>query len=116
MPHIIIEHSHKVIPESQRSLFIDTVFQAVLDTKLFKSENLKVRLHPVDDFRLGLEDFEFVHVQCCIHAGRDDEQKKLLTEIILKALSHDISCPTVLTCEVVEMEKATYSKLIINKR
>jgi len=115
MPHIIIEHSQNAIPENRSSLFIDTVFQAVLDTKLFTPENLKVRLRPVKDFRLGLKDTEYIHVQCRIHAGRDEVQKKVLMERILEALSHEITTTTVITCEVVEMDKASYSKLIINK-
>ncbi|MCW8931472.1 MAG: hypothetical protein OQL19_14685 [Gammaproteobacteria bacterium] len=115
MPHIIIEHSQNVVSESHCSSFIDAVFQAVLDTKLFTSDNLKVRLKPVKDFRLGLEGFEFVHVQCRIHTGRDELQKKFLTERILEALSQEITSSTVMTCEVVEMDRASYSKSIINK-
>jgi 5-carboxymethyl-2-hydroxymuconate isomerase len=72
-------------------------------------------MRPVVNFRLGLEGSEFVHVQCRIHSGRDELQKKLLTERILEALSKKIITSSVMTCEVVEMDQASYSKSIIKK-
>ena len=113
MPHIIIEHSQSAIALPERQGLVDELYQVVESAGLFKSENIKVRLHPLEYFKLGLPDSEFIHVMCRIHVGKTDEQKQWLTQAVLNAISERIEGRCVITVEVVEMARGSYAKMIL---
>lgn len=113
MPHIIIEHSQSAIALPERQGLVDALYQVVESAGLFKSENIKVRLHPVENFKLGLADSEFIHVMCRIHVGKTDEQKQGLTHTVLNAISERIEGRCVITVEVIEMDRSCYAKVVL---
>jgi len=119
MPHIIIEYSQdSVLPETAKKL-VSSVFEAVKLTGLFKTENIKVRLHPVEIYQLGLPDSGFMHVMCRIHPGKNPEQKIQLTQTILSHLESVLKpelkaeSGLVITVEVVEMDRTKYAKVVL---
>ena len=65
---------------------------------------------PLKHYRVGGEKQPFIHVQCRIHAGRSDIQKKQLAEMILAALAGQRLGIDVMTAEVVELDHASYVK------
>lgn len=51
-------------------------------------------------------------MQCRIHVGRSDSQKKQLTEAVLAALVEQGLGVEVMTAEVVEIDRASYAKYV----
>jgi len=110
MPHIIIEYADDVISQQGAQLLVDTVYVAVEESGMFAPLNIKVRAVPVAVYRLGISGEGFIHVQCRIHAGRAVEAKKSLTNSIIDAL-RDLSVDVaVMTAEVIDMDRDSYSK------
>lgn len=116
MPHIMIEYSQNALSEKEAETLVSEAYQAVKATELFKEENIKVRLHPVMHYQLGLSDCGFMHVQCRIHAGKTDHQKQRLSQSLLDALKSLFKSPMVLTVEAVEMEESTYAKAVLGEQ
>lgn len=114
MPHIIIEYSQDSLPSTSLKGFVEGAFEAVKATGLFNADNIKVRAHPVMDYRLGLPDSGFIHVMCRIHSGKTDVQKLLLSQSLLVSLQNGLSKAVVITVEVIEMDEMSYSKKVLS--
>jgi 5-carboxymethyl-2-hydroxymuconate isomerase len=114
MPHIIIEYSQDCLASTTVKGRVDGAFETVKATGLFNSDNIKVRAHPVMDYRLGLPDSGFIHVMCRIHAGKTDVQKLLLSQSLLVSLQNGLSESIVITVEVIEMDEMSYSKKVLS--
>lgn len=112
MPHIIIEYSQSSIPEKDLVGFMSEAYDAVKSTELFEEENIKLRLHPVEHFQLGLPDFGFIHAMCRIHIGKTEAEKKHLTKALLSALKRSVKGRVVITVEVMDMDRLCYAKTI----
>ena len=116
MPHIIVEHSLDLVDPLKANGLLDTIFVAVESTGLFNLENIKVRLHPVDDYKLGLASSGFIHVTCRIHQGKTEQQKQQLTQSVLNAIAlwmQQARRSCVITVELVELGRASYAKTIV---
>ncbi len=113
MPHIIFEYSQNTFANKEQSELLDCAFEAVESTGLFNADNIKVRLHPVENYRLGLKEHGFMHVICRIHQGRSVQHRVELSQAMLTALSKLMSSKLVITVEVVEMERASYAKKVV---
>lgn len=114
MPHIIIEYSQDRFSSTTPKNWVADAFESVVATGLFKTNNIKVRAHPVIEYRLGLHNAGFIHVICRIHAGKTDVQKLLLSQSLLVSLQNGLSEPVVITVEVVEMDEMSYSKQVLS--
>ena len=110
MPHIIIEYAEDIINQQGAQLLVDAIFVAAEESGMFEPLNIKVRAVPVAVYRLGLLGEGFIHVQCRIHAGRTTEAKKSLTASIINALRNLSIDVAVMTAEVVDMDRDSYSK------
>lgn len=110
MPHIILEYSHETMTDDVLAHMLDRLFEVVVNSGLFDSSNIKLRGVPVKHYRLGSAKQGFIHVQCRIHQGRSPEQKQLLCSGIVAALKAGNTAVSVITCEVVEMERECYAK------
>jgi 5-carboxymethyl-2-hydroxymuconate isomerase len=89
------------------------VNDAVVESALFIPAHIKVRALPIDHYLVGGEDQTFIHAQLRIKSGRNDTQKKLLSELVLQALVQQLEAKVV-TVEVVDMDKETYAKFTAN--
>ncbi len=110
MPHLIIEFSQEQAGAEQVEPMLDAVHRAVVDTGLFEVSHIRVRAIPVVYYRTGGKREPFVHVQCRIHAGRHEAQKRQLSEAVLSALREQAWQVKVMTVEVMEMDRASYAK------
>ena len=110
MPHIIVEYADDVISPEGAKLLVDTLFVSAEESGMFEPLNMKVRAVPVSIYRLGIEGEGFIHVTCRIHSGRAVETKKILTDSILKAIKDLAIDVAVITAEVVDMDRESYSK------
>lgn len=114
MPHIIIEYSQDRFSSTTPKKWVVDAFEAVAATGLFKVDNIKVRAHPVIEYRLGLSNAGFIHVMCRIHSGKTDVQKLLLSQSLLVSLQNGLNERVVITVEVVEMDEMSYSKKVLS--
>ena len=114
MPHIIIEHSPNSFKDHNTTNLLKQISSVVEVSNLFNMDNIKIRLHEVHDFLLASKYQHFIHVQCRIHSGRTQNQQKELTTRLVDSLAKFARLQTVITCEVVEMNRDTYRKTIIN--
>jgi len=110
VPHVIIEYSQDVLPESQINYLIEEVFQAIVSTNVFEPENIKIRAVPYTYYKVGSGDKSFTHVQLRIHPGRNAEKKRKLTTAVVAAVRGVGLKIDVITAEVIEMDKSTYAK------
>ncbi|MEA3405077.1 MAG: hypothetical protein U9R28_04965 [Pseudomonadota bacterium] len=113
MPHIVIEVSQDSLQSLLPQQLVSVAFDSVKQTGLFNSENIKVRLHPVEFYQLGLEGSGFIHVMCRIHAGKTQSQKQQLTQALINAIAESLNKRWVITAEVVEMDRASYAKKVL---
>lgn len=114
MPHCIIEYSRSLESAIYTEKLIQAIQEAAISSDLFEASHIRARAMPYDHFISGYQVENFIHITLKILSGRSQQQKKRLSEMVLKALEgmglHSIS----LTVEVVEMDKATYSKKILH--
>lgn len=112
MPHVIIELPSKLAHDAKVAALLDAVHATVSATSLFEIENIKTRVVTFNHYRLGTTNESFVHVQCRIHPGRSEQQKKTLSEAILSAVRVQALPVSIITVEVVEMDRVTYAKCV----
>lgn len=113
MPHLILEYPQDCVTEEQIESLLDTVHRAALQSGLFDESHIRLRAIPLKHYRSGGKHKPFIHMQCRIHAGRTDDQKRLLSEAVLAAIrDHDLPV-AVVTVEVVEMDRTSYAKYVL---
>ena len=87
--------------------------QAVYDvaeaTGLFAVNDIKVRLRPYQYFKLGDGKRDFIHIFAYIMEGRSVTQKQTLSRRIIERLNDMFPAKTILSINIAEFEKATYS-------
>ena len=94
----------------QLETLLDVVHAEVVDTALFDESHIRIRAIPLSHYRAGGKPDPFIHVQCRIHPGRSEAQKRQLSEAVLAAVRGQGLPVKVITVEVVEMDKASYAK------
>ena len=82
-----------------------------MKSELFEDDDIKTRSLAFENYQSGSVKKEFVHVTAKILSGRNIAQKKKLTESIMSQLEKIDFQSTLLTIEIVEMEKETYSRV-----
>lgn len=110
MPHLIIEFAQELAEAEQVETLLDAVHRAAAGTGLFEENYIRVRAMPVAHYRCGGKREPFIHVQCRIHAGRNEVMKKQLSEAVLSALRDQGWPAKVMTVEVVDMDRESYAK------
>ncbi|MEN3159738.1 5-carboxymethyl-2-hydroxymuconate Delta-isomerase [Alkalimonas sp. NCh-2] len=110
MPHCIVEHSASLDSE----LILPLVFSGALKSELFETDgsDIKVRAITYYSYVTGPEKADFVHVVVKILSGRTLEQKQLLSKSVLAQLQKLELQTCSLTVEVVDIERASYAKLV----
>lgn len=114
MPHLIVEFSDVPSIANQVELLLDAIHHAAVATGLFDESHIRVRALPYAHYRVGGKQEPFIHVQCRLHAGRSEAQKRQLSEAVLAAV-RGLGWPVkVATVEVVEMDRDSYAKYVLN--
>lgn len=110
MPHLIIEYPQDIAATEKVESMLDAVHGAAAATHLFEESHIRIRAIPLTHFRAGGKREPFIHVQCHIHDGRTDIQKRQLSEAVVSAISKQGLEVKVITVEVMEMDRASYAK------
>ncbi len=113
MPHCIIEYSAGIEKQVAPENLLNAVNNGAIQSGLFERDDIKTRAIEFTTFQTGSEKKAFIHVTARILSGRTMEQKKELSNLILEQLKQ-LEIPSIsLTVEVVEIEKSSYSKIVI---
>jgi 5-carboxymethyl-2-hydroxymuconate isomerase len=112
VPHCIIEYAKEIEQSVSASDLVQMVHIGAVKSGLFEEEHIKTRAIAYEHFRTGSGDSAFVHVSLKILAGRNQQQRKSLTDHVLNELQAIPLSPLSLTVEVRDMERETYSKAV----
>jgi len=111
MPHFIIDCSHSILSLVDPDKLMGAVYAAAESTGLFASGGvggIKVRLHPYRHFTNVDAQEHFVHVFANIMEGRTTEQKKALSEKVIRTLKELLPAVEIISMNIRDFEKATY--------
>ena len=109
MPHFIIDCSKNVIQQKSADEIMQAVYEAAEATGLFAANDIKVRLRLYQYFKLGENKKDFIHIFGNIMEGRSSQQKADLSQKIIKRLNDMFPNISILSMNIREFEKATYS-------
>lgn len=109
MPHFIIDCSENVIQQKSPDEILQAVHDVAEASGLFAENDIKVRLRPFTYFKLGKDKNDFIHIFGNIMEGRSTEQKANLSKEIIKSLNEMFPEISILSINIREFEKATYS-------
>lgn len=115
MPHCILEYSSNIpLPPEMRGV-LRSLHQALVETGLFKLNDIKSRAIRRDDFLIGDGDGTrtFVALEIQIFTGRDAATRKAIAqkamEILQKAFAPAVEeTPCSLSVQVTEMDREVY--------
>ncbi len=109
MPHFIIDCSENIIEQQSPEEIMRAVYDAAAATGLFAVDDIKVRLRPFQYFKLGEGKRDFIHIFGNIMEGRSTAQKENLSRKIIERLNEMFPDVSILSINIREFEKATYS-------
>ncbi|VAW99015.1 hypothetical protein MNBD_GAMMA23-2355 [hydrothermal vent metagenome] len=114
MPHIIVEYLEKNLEDTQVSALLQAVHLAIADSGLFKANQIRSRAYPFKHFSNAGGNAPYIHIQARIKSGRDTDNKKQLSKVILSGIGK-LKLPTsIITVEVIDMHRDSYAKLTTN--
>ena len=111
MPHFIIDCSESILSLANPDELMRSVYAAAEATGLFASSGvggIKVRLRPYKYFTNVDAHEHFVHFFANIMEGRTQEQKKALSEKVVRALKELLPAVEIISMNIRNFEKATY--------
>jgi len=110
VPHCIVEHSASLNSE----LILPLVFSGAMKSELFEIDgsDIKVRAIAYHNYLTGSAKSDFIHVTLKILSGRTVEQKQMLSKSVLVQFQKLELQICSLTVEVMDIERASYSKLV----
>lgn len=110
MPHIIVEYAEQLLDEQQVADMLQSIHRAVADSGLFEVGHIKTRAYPFKVYSNAGTHEPYIHVQARIKSGRDVENKKRLSEEILSGFRPLGIAASVITVEIIDMDRASYGK------
>jgi len=112
MPHCIIEHSADLLDICSAEKLMNAVFIGASQSMLFDDHDIKIRALSFDHYQTSNTTNAFVHIIIKVLDGRTIEQKAGLSSLILSSVQKLDLKNTSLTVEIVEIESASYGKII----
>jgi 5-carboxymethyl-2-hydroxymuconate isomerase len=113
MPHCIIEYSQNLAQEISPEDWLEAVFDACVESKLFDIRDIKVRAAPFKYFVSGGDEDAFVHVDVKILSGRTSEQKDQLADLVIAKLTSFGSELVSYSVDIIDMERQHYRKQVL---
>jgi 5-carboxymethyl-2-hydroxymuconate isomerase len=108
MPHFIIECSENITDDYDANQIMQEVFDTAFATGLFDIGDIKVRIKSYNEFILAKDKNDFIHVFGNIMQGRTDEQKKNLSNRIVRKLKELLPNVSIISMNLRDFEKASY--------
>ena len=118
MPHLRIEYSTNIAGRFDPALMVQVTTDILVSSEVFSPPDaIKVRLMPVEHFRVGSgADHGFIHAGLALLSGRDGDTKLRLTVALVDAIAPLVAPgPQVvqITSEARDMDRDTYSKRVL---
>ena len=110
MPHIIVEYSEELFEDIEITPVLETIHHSIVDSGLFEESHIKTRAYPFKEFTNAGERNPYIHIQARIKSGRDASNKKALSEGILAGLKTLNIQASVITVEIIDMDRESYAK------
>jgi 5-carboxymethyl-2-hydroxymuconate isomerase len=112
VPHIILEYAEQLADDAEVDAMLQAVHHSIADSGLFKANQIKTRAYPFRSFTNAGGSNPYIHIQARIKLGRDADNKKRLGEAILAGLSALNIPASVITVEIIDMDRDSYGKFI----
>lgn len=112
MPHIIVEYQEQAIAPTQIEPVLAAIHDAISTSGLFEPNQIKTRAYQFTTHTNAGEYRPYVHVQARIKSGRNSENKKQLAKVILGAFEKFSLSASVVTVEVIDMDRDSYGKFV----
>jgi len=119
MPHVVVDYSDNLTGLNAKQL-LEEINTTLIETELFSPEDIKSRARRDEVFLIGLGvDQAYIHVKAYILSGRTAEQKQLVGEQLLAALSNKKYLPQEfnkeiqLCVELIDMPRDDYFKQVV---
>lgn len=109
MPHCLIEGSQSLTQLIAPAELLHLVEEATTATGLFQPGEVKLRLSLYEHFSVGASQEDFIHLIFYILAGRTDEQKRLLSRQIVRALVERLPSVNALSLDVRDIDREVFS-------
>jgi 5-carboxymethyl-2-hydroxymuconate isomerase len=109
VPHFLLDCSPNILTLRLPEALIREVHDTAEASGLFAKGDIKVRIRPFEHYTVGGAQSDFLHVFGYIMQGRTVEQKKALSASIVKRLKELLPDVPVISMNVMEFEKATYT-------
>jgi len=112
LPHIILEYPERCLSEPQVNEALRSIHSSAAASDLFEKSHIRTRAYAFKQYTHGDEanDAPYMHIQARIKSGRDADKKKGLSDSILQGLQC-LGLPVgVITIEVIDMNRESYSK------
>lgn len=110
MPHIIVEYAEKLSDDGKIIAILQAVHRSVVESGLFEESHIKTRAYPFQDFNNAGGRKPYIHIQARIKSGRDAKNKQRLSQGILASLQPMNIPAAVITVEIIDMDRNSYSK------
>ena len=111
MPHIIVEYAQQLANEIEINAILRVIHNSIAESGLFKADQIKTRAYSFAEFTNAGGSEPYIHIQARIKSGRDADNKKRLGEAILASLAALNIPASVITVEIIDMDRDSYAKL-----
>ncbi|MCC2616838.1 5-carboxymethyl-2-hydroxymuconate Delta-isomerase [Aestuariibacter halophilus] len=117
MPHCVIEASQSLVDQFGADTLVEAVHQSAADSGLFDPEDIKTRLMPIAHYRCGSGSGRLAFIHCIVRImpGRSEQQKAMLSNTVLNGLLSLSQQRVSLTVEVLDIDRACYSKRVLTE-
>lgn len=110
MPHIIVEYAEDLLNDLEVDSILHKIHQSIADSGLFKGNQIKTRAYSFRAFTHAGGSNPYIHIQTRIKSGRDADNKKQLSDVILSGLKELSISSCVTTVEIIDMDRDSYGK------
>ena len=111
MPHIIVEYPDSISEQFNITALLNNIHRSVADSGLFDESHIKTRSYSFKDFTNAGGNEPYIHIQARIKSGRDDENKKQLSDTIINGIKLLNIPVSVVTVEIIDMDRDSYGKI-----
>jgi len=110
MPHIIVEYAEDIVLDDDINDVLNAIHTACTSSGLFDESHIKTRAYPFKNYTNAGKQDPYMHIQARIKSGRDIDNKKQLSFAIITGLEALGLKASVITVEVVDMDRESYAK------
>lgn len=119
MPHLFVEYTDNLSIDTGKTLL--QLNEALVGSGHFDENAIKARAIKLDDYLIGTQTAakrSYIHMRLTILSGRDAETRKQIADLLVATVQQGQTWPAAtqvqITAEVIEMDRPTYGKLLIN--